>query len=88
MTELIKYVGLDVHKARTVVAIAESGLRGEVRDYGSIATTRRAIERLAVKLGEGGRQSCRSATRPGRAATASIVGCRSWGMTVSWWRHR
>ena len=56
MTELIKYVGLDVHKARTVVAIAESGLRGEVRDYGSIATTRRAIERLAVKLGEGGRR--------------------------------
>jgi transposase len=51
MGEVIKYVGLDVHKERTVVAIAEGGLRGEVRDYGSIETTRRAIERLAAKLG-------------------------------------
>lgn len=39
----IKHVGLDVHKERTVAAIAEGGLRGEVRDYGPVETTRRAM---------------------------------------------
>ena len=56
MEELSKYVGLDVHKERTVVAIADGGLRGEVRDYGSIATTRSAIEGLAKKLSGSGRR--------------------------------
>src|SRR5215831_14861907 len=32
----ITYVGLDVHKDWIVVALAEDGLRGEVRDYGRI----------------------------------------------------
>ena len=56
MEELSKYIGLDVHKDRTVVAIAEGGLRGEVRDYGSVATTRSAIEGLARKLAGLGRR--------------------------------
>jgi hypothetical protein len=30
----ITYVGLDVHKDGIVVAVAEGGLRGAVRDYG------------------------------------------------------
>src|SRR5215813_6544795 len=33
----ITYVGLDVHKEGIVVAVAEGGLRGEVREYGRIA---------------------------------------------------
>src|ERR1700724_1699879 len=50
MGENITYVGLDVHKDGIVVAVAEGGLRGEVRDYGRIANTPAALQRLAPKL--------------------------------------
>src|SRR5215831_12669944 len=50
----ITYVGLDVHKDGIVVAVAEGGLRGEVRDYGRIANTPAALQRLARKLGQDG----------------------------------
>src|ERR1700747_2116347 len=46
----ITYVGLDVHKDGIVVAVAEGGQRGEVRDYGRIANTPAALRRLAGKL--------------------------------------
>jgi transposase len=51
MGDRITYVGLDVHKDGIVVAIAEGGLRGEVRDYGRIANTAAALDRLVRKLG-------------------------------------
>jgi hypothetical protein len=35
----ITYVELDVHKDGIVVAVAEGGRRGEVREYGRIAKT-------------------------------------------------
>jgi hypothetical protein len=50
----ITYVGLDVHKAGIVVAAAEGGIRGEVREYGRIANTPAALDRLAHKIGRGG----------------------------------
>jgi transposase len=50
----ITYVGLDVHKDGIVVAVAEGGLRGEVRDYGRIANTPAALDRLVRKLGHEG----------------------------------
>jgi transposase len=43
-----KYVGLDVHKERNEVAIAESS--GEVRLYGSISNDLHALEKLVYKL--------------------------------------
>ena len=46
MRDRITYVGLDVHKDAVVVAIAEGGLRGEVREYGRIANTATALDRL------------------------------------------
>jgi hypothetical protein len=50
----ITYVGLDVHKGGIVVAVAEGGLRGEVREYGRIANTPAALQRLARKLDQEG----------------------------------
>jgi transposase len=43
-----------VHKDGIVVAVAEGGLRGEVRDYGRIANTPPALQRLIRKLGQEG----------------------------------
>src|SRR3984893_10623427 len=51
MADRITYVGLDVHKEGIVVAVAEGGLRGEVREYGRIANTAGALDRLMRKLG-------------------------------------
>jgi transposase len=50
----ITYVGLDVHKEGIAVAVAEGGIRGEVREYGRIANTPAALDRLARKLGREG----------------------------------
>jgi hypothetical protein len=46
-----KYVGLDVHKDTTVVAIAEGGREGECRIYGTISSDLHALERVLAKLG-------------------------------------
>jgi transposase len=54
MGDRITYVGLDVHKADIVVAVAAGGLRGEVREYGRIANTPAAVARLARKLSREG----------------------------------
>ena len=45
------FVGLDVHKKSTSVALAEAGRGGEVRFYGEIPTTPEALRRLVDKLG-------------------------------------
>jgi transposase len=54
MADAISYVGLDVHKDSIVVAVASDGLRGEVREYGRIANTATALDRLLKKLGGDG----------------------------------
>jgi transposase len=46
-----KYVGLDVHKDTTVVAVAEGGREGECRIYGTISSDLHALEKLLRKLG-------------------------------------
>ena len=55
MVDRITYVGLDVHKEGIVVAVAAGGLRGEVREYGRIANTPTALDRLLRKLGGDGK---------------------------------
>jgi transposase len=52
--DCITYIGLDVHKDGIVVAVAEGGRRGEVREYGWIANTPAALRRLARKLSREG----------------------------------
>jgi hypothetical protein len=39
----ITYVRLDVHKEGIVVAVAESGIDGEIREYGRIENTTTAL---------------------------------------------
>ena len=54
LRDRITYVGLDVHKQGIVAAVAEDGLRGEVREYGRTANTPAALDRLARKLSHEG----------------------------------
>ena len=54
MAETITYVGLDVHNETIAVALAATGKRGEVRDYGTIANTPTALTALASKLAKSG----------------------------------
>jgi transposase len=44
------YLGLDVHKEQTTVAIADPGPEGEVRHHGSVATTHTALERVVRRI--------------------------------------
>ena len=46
-----KYVGLDVHKDTTVIAVADGGRDGEVRLYGEISSDLGALEKVLRKLG-------------------------------------
>ena len=50
MDNAITYVGLDVHKDTIAVALAEAGVRGDVRAYGKVANTPAAMKALAAKL--------------------------------------
>jgi len=54
MVDRITCVGLDVYKESIVVAVAEDGLRGVVREYGRIANTVAALDHLVRKLGGDG----------------------------------
>src|SRR6516165_4070618 len=56
LKHLITYIGLDVHKETIAVALAEAGLRGDVREYGKIANTPAAVKALVAKLARNGHE--------------------------------
>jgi hypothetical protein len=87
MEQDIIFVGLDVHKDTIVVALAESGRRGEVRQHGKIANTPANLKGLAGKLSRSGRE-LRFCLRQGLAAMASSVSWPLRAMNASWWRRR
>ena len=47
MKPITSYVGLDVHKSTISVAIAEDGLRGEVRYHGVVENRADVVIKLA-----------------------------------------
>jgi transposase len=57
MKEMIRFIGLDVHKDFISVAVADEG-RGEVESRGEIANTPSAIKTLAKKLSRDGHDLC------------------------------
>ena len=44
------YIGLDVHKEQTSIALAEPGSKGEIRSYGSVATSQIMLERVVRRI--------------------------------------
>ena len=44
------YIGFDVHKEKTAIAIADPGATGEIRSYGEVATTLIVLERTIRKI--------------------------------------
>ena len=83
MADRITYVGLDVHKESIVVAVAEGGLRGEVREYGRIANTAAALDRLLRKLGGDG-VKLRFCYEAGPCGYGIQRRCRRAGTNASW----
>jgi len=71
--ERTAFVGLDVRKRTTAVAIAEPGRGGDIRFLREIASTPQALHRL-VEPRRSGTSGSASLTKPVRAATACI-GC-------------
>jgi hypothetical protein len=60
------FVGLDVHKRTTAVAIAAAGRDGEVRFFGEIPSTPEALHRLVERLKGDLRQANYSSLREGK----------------------
>jgi len=60
-------VGLDTHKAKIAVAVAEPGLAGEVRFHGEIANQPDAVRRLIERLADNS-----PLTNSGRADSLSL----------------
>ena len=91
--EHTRFIGLDIHKERISVAVAQSGRSGAVEYLGEIINEPGAIRNLARSA------SCaivfgvlasrwRFVMRPDRAATAFIAKSQASAIGATWWRRR
>ena len=82
--EHTRFVGLDVHKERISVAVAESGRSGAVEYLGEIANEPGAIGKLCDRLGRPGKPLafCYEAGPCGYGVQESLVGLFSGEMTL------
>ncbi|TCM04505.1 hypothetical protein C8J41_1096 [Sphingomonas sp. PP-CC-3G-468] len=68
MSNVAKYIGLDLHKATIAVAVAEGGPGGEVRFVGTVANDDDEVRKLVKRLATPG-ATLSFCTRQGLAAT-------------------
>lgn len=67
------YIGLDVHKEQTSVALAEPGAKGEIRSHGNCATSQIALERLIRRIAK-----ARGCSLPEIHVCYEAGGCGMW----------
>ena len=85
MTDVVKHVGLDVHKETIAVSVAECN-GGQVRYFGEITNTAEAIETLGSW--EKTARGYRSAMKRVRAVMGCIGNSPTWAGMAWWWRRR
>ena len=85
--EHTRFIGLDIHKERISVAVAESGRSGAVEYLGEIANEPGAISKLCDRLRRPARR-WRFVMRPDRAAMAFIANSHASAIGATWWLRR
>jgi len=85
--EHTRFIGLDIHKERISVAVAESGRSGAVEYLGEIANEPGAISKLCDRLRRPGKPLafCYEA---GPAAMAFIANSHASAISATWWLRR
>ncbi len=84
--EHIRYVGLDIHKQRISIAVAE-GRTGSVEYLGRLQMTLMPSASCAPVSGAPANR-WRFAMRPARAVMAFIANSQASAIGATWWRHR
>jgi uncharacterized membrane protein len=84
--EHTRFIGLDIHKERISVAVAESGRSGAVEYLGEIANLAPSASYATVFGVPASRW--RFVMRPDRAVTAFIANSQASAIGATWWLRR
>ena len=85
--EHTRFIGLDIHKERISVAVAESGRSGAVEYLGEIANELARSASCAIVFGVPASR-WRFVMRPDRAAMAFIANSHASAIGATWWLRR